>query len=287
MKNFQDRVVVITGAGSGIGRGLALAFAARGARLALCDKDRRGLSETCKLLQEKPSDIFAQELDVSDRQAFLSFAQEVKSRLGTASVVINNAGVALSEDFTEMQRSDFEWLFAINFWGVVNGCEAFLPQLREQREASLVNISSCFGLVAMPTQSAYCASKFAVRGFTESLRAELRKTGVRPLVVHPGGVKTNIVRGGRHYQGIDGLDREQLAARFDKIALSSPEGVAQKIIRAIEKRDSRLVVGADAKIFDWVARISPRLSNLIASMIPVQKPLRPVSSSQAVSHKAS
>ncbi len=286
MKSLKDRVVVITGAGSGIGRSLALACAARGARVAICDKNRTALQETVSLLEDQGAAVLARELDVSAKGEFHAFAQKVQEQWGGAAVLINNAGVALSESFVEMSRSDFEWLFNINFWGVVNGCEAFLPQIQAQEEGAIINISSCFGLVAMPTQSAYCASKFAVRGFTEALRAELRKTSVHTMVVHPGGVRTNIVRNGKHYQQHTqaSMPQDLIAERFDKIALSSPEQVAEKILRALQKKQGRLVVGPDALVFDWLARFSPRLSNVVASWMnhTVPGPVREVQKVQKV-----
>ena len=192
MKTLRGKVVTITGAASGIGRALAVQAAKDGALLALADWDERGVNETARLAGASRS--IARKLDVRSEEGVSAFAAEVDTELGGAHVIVNNAGVSVSDFVGTMKRADFEWLMDINFWGVVRGTEAFLPQLRTKDDAHIVNISSVFGLIGVPSQSAYNASKFAVRGYTEALRQELHGTHVRVTCVHPGGVRTNIVR---------------------------------------------------------------------------------------------
>lgn len=200
MKNFKDKVVVITGAGSGMGRSYALMFAKLGSKVALCDYDEKGLKETEKLVMQAASvQVYAEKLDVSNKAGMYAFAQAVKAELGNANVIINNAGVsgegrpvwALSDD-------SYERVMGINFWGVVHGTRAFLPQLLANGEGAVVNVSSIFGLVGTPSNSDYCASKFAVRGFTESLMVELSNSKVQVHLVHPGGINTNIASKPEH-----------------------------------------------------------------------------------------
>jgi NAD(P)-dependent dehydrogenase (short-subunit alcohol dehydrogenase family) len=187
MKNLEGKIVVVTGAGSGIGRSLALQLAAQGAQLALCDVNETNLQKTVEIASAHGVKVYSAVVDVSKRDAFGTFADNVARALGNASVIINNAGVALSQNVENMDRNDFEWVLNINFWGVVNGCEAFLPQLRQQKDAHIVNISSIFGIIGVPSQSAYNASKFAVKGFTEALRQELTNSNIHVTCVHPGG----------------------------------------------------------------------------------------------------
>jgi NAD(P)-dependent dehydrogenase (short-subunit alcohol dehydrogenase family) len=259
MKTLRGKCVVVTGAGSGIGRALAAACAREGARLALCDISEGGLAETVRLVGGLSAEVFAERIDVSQASQMQRFAALVAERCGGADVVVNNAGVSLTQVVDKMSKADMEWLFSINYWGVVHGCSAFLPQLLAKDEAHIVNISSLFGLIPVPTQAAYVASKFAVRGYTESLCLELDSTGIGVSCVHPGGVKTGIVRNGRHYEtmlSVGGVDN--LARRFDKAAVSTPEYAARKIIRAIRKRKARVIIGSDAVVMDLLQRISPR-----------------------------
>jgi NAD(P)-dependent dehydrogenase (short-subunit alcohol dehydrogenase family) len=254
---LAGRTAVITGAGSGIGRGLAQRLSAHGCPLALVDANSETLAATAALL-EGPT--LVRTLDVRDRQGQLAFAAEVREwSPGPIGAVFNNAGVALSSTVAEASSEEDEWLIAINFDGVVNGVRAFLPILLEQRDGAIVNTSSVFGLVGIPHQSAYCASKFAVRGFTESLRQELGGTGVRAITVHPGGVKTNIARSGHMHSDPRGLGRshEELAEEFDAIARTTPERAAEIIHRGVDRGKARILVGPDAYIFDALARITP------------------------------
>src|SRR5690349_6225564 len=196
MYDLNGKVAVVTGAGSGIGRALAQGFAARGCKLAIADINEANLAETAKSLG---TEVMTHKLDVADRAAVYAFAAAVQQRFGTAHVIVNNAGVAVSQTVDALDYKDFEWLMGINFWGVVYGTKAFLPMLTEQNEGAIVNISSVFGIIAVPAQAAYNSAKFAVRGFTECLRHELKEAGsqVKSICVHPGGIKTNIVRNAR------------------------------------------------------------------------------------------
>ncbi len=259
MKSLEGKVVVITGAGSGIGRALAIACAKRGALLALADWNEDGLKETQSLAGAAKSIV--RKLDVRSEDGFNAFAADVAKELGGANVIINNAGVSLSDTIGSMKRTDFEWLIDINFWGVVRGTEAFLPQLMAKDDGHVVNISSVFGLISVPSQSAYNASKFAVRGYTESLRQELEEAGspVHVTCVHPGGVKTNIVRNGRHVKNQHGhaTDMETLSRSFDTMAKTTPAQAAEIILTGVLSNAPRVLVGPDAHVIDFVQRVFP------------------------------
>jgi NAD(P)-dependent dehydrogenase (short-subunit alcohol dehydrogenase family) len=257
LKTLANKIVVITGAGSGIGRALACQAAREGATLALSDWNLPGVEETAQLA--KAGKALVRKVDVRSDTDVAGFAAEVGKELGGAHAVVNNAGVSVSDTFLKMKREDFEWLFEINFWGVVRGTEAFLPQLMQQEDAHLVNISSIFGIVAVPAQTAYNAAKFAVRGFTESLRQELHGGPVHVTCVHPGGVRTNIVRSGRMVHNTHGevADPEQTARDFDRIAKVTPEKAASIIWRGVRRNRPRVLVGGDAWIMDLLARLMP------------------------------
>jgi NAD(P)-dependent dehydrogenase (short-subunit alcohol dehydrogenase family) len=247
---LAGRTAVITGAASGIGRALALRLAAHGCPLVLADVDEAGLEETAA---RAATPTFARPLDVSDRGAQLAFAAEATEWAPPPiGAVFNNAGVALAANVAESSTEDEEWLRKINFEGVVHGTHAWLPVLLEQRAGAIVNTSSVFGLAGIPGQSAYCASKFAVRGFTESLRHELVGSGVRAVTVHPGGVRTNIARNGRLNSDPKGLGRskEEMADEFDAIVRTTPERAAEVIHRGVDSGRARILIGADAHVFD-------------------------------------
>lgn len=254
MKSFKDKVVVITGAGSGIGQALAEEFAGKGAQLALSDVNVAGLAETASRCEKAGAVVRQYALDVADRDAVYAHADQVQSDFDApANVVINNAGVALTATVEEMAWDDFEWLMNINFWGVTYGTKAFLPQLISSGDGHLVNISSVFGLIAVPSQSAYNASKFAVRGFTEALRQEVKNAGhpVGVTCVHPGGIKTNIAHNAR--AGGD-KDAEKLAKAFDKIATTTPASAAKRIIKGVRHDEARVLIGLDAVGIDVLPR---------------------------------
>jgi NADP-dependent 3-hydroxy acid dehydrogenase YdfG len=254
---ISGRTVVITGAASGIGRALAQRFSAHGCPVAIADIDERGLKETEATVS---GSTLTKVLDVRDAQAQNAFAEEVRDWApAPLGAVFNNAGVAVSSSVLEAVPEDDDWLWDINFHGVVNGTRAFLPILAAQDSGAIVNTSSVFGLVGMPNQSAYCSAKFAVRGFTDSLRQELRGTGVRAVNVHPGGINTNIVRNARFRKDPDGRGRshEQIAQEFAAITMTEPAKAAEIIHRGVEQGKARILVGPDARLFDALARLAP------------------------------
>ena len=254
---IAGRPVMITGAASGIGRGLARRLSGFGSPVAIADVDEAGLKTTAASL---PGPVLSRVLDVRDAADQRRFADEVREWLpAPLAAVFNNAGVAVASTVRDAVPEDDDWLFEINFRGVVNGTRAFLPILVAQDHGVIVNTSSVYGLLGIPYQSAYCASKFAVRGFTEALRQELRGTGVRAVTVHPGGVSTNIARNARMRTDPEGLGRtkEQMAAQFEAIAMTSPDKAAAIIHRGVERGKARILVGPDAYLFDALARIAP------------------------------
>ncbi|EWM10557.1 SDR family oxidoreductase [Kutzneria sp. 744] len=257
LPRLTGRPVMITGAASGIGRSLALRLNRLGSPVAVADVDETGLKQTAASLRGK---VLVRVLDVSDAADQRKFADEVRDWLpAPLAGVFNNAGVALSSTVLDADPEDDTWLHNINFHGVVNGTRAFLPILVAQDSGVIVNTSSVFGLAGMPYQSAYCAAKFAVRGFTDSLRQELRGTGVSAVNIHPGGIKTNIVRNGRMRQDPEGGERsmDEMAASFERIAMTTPDKAAQIIHRGVEAGKARVLVGPDAYVFDAMMRIAP------------------------------
>ncbi|MFI6045827.1 SDR family NAD(P)-dependent oxidoreductase [Nocardia sp. NPDC051321] len=255
MKNFNDKVAVITGAGSGIGRGLALELARRGAKLALSDINTESVADTAGRCEKLGATAIPYELDVAHRAAVYAHAADVRGEFGRVNLVVNNAGVALGADVEDMEWDDFDWLMNINFWGVAHGTKAFLPDLIASGDGHIVNVSSVFGLVGVPSQSAYNAAKFAVRGFTEALRQEMRiaRHPVGVTCVHPGGVKTNIAVSAR---GIpDDVDIETLRRGWDALTLTSPDAAAKIILHGVEKNKARVLIGPDARVFDMIPRL--------------------------------
>jgi butyryl-CoA dehydrogenase len=259
VKDLNGRVAAITGAGSGIGRSLANALARRGAHLALSDIDEIGLAETVVQCEGAAVKVTSQHLDVADREAMYAWADQVVEDHGKVNLIFNNAGVALGATIEAMSYEDFEWLININFWGVVYGTKAFLPYLKAAGEGHIVNVSSVFGLISVPSQSAYNAAKFAVRGFTDALRMELEleRCGVSCTTVHPGGIKTNIARNARMDESVASLTGGAERARkdFDKVAKTSPERAAGQILKAVERDRGRVLVGPDAKVIDLMSRL--------------------------------
>ena len=259
MKDFQGRVAAITGAGSGIGRALANELACRGAPVALADIDDTGLAETASQCEGRGVKITRQHLDVADRTAVYAWADQVVEDHGKVNLVVNNAGVALGATVESMSYEDFEWLMNINFWGVVYGTKAFLPHLRASGEGHVVNLSSVFGVISVPTQSAYNAAKFAVRGFTDSLRMELEMEGapVSVTTVHPGGIKTNIARNARIDPSLAEAtgDADEARRNFERIFITSPEKAARQILAAVERDRRRALIGPDAKVVDVASRL--------------------------------
>jgi NAD(P)-dependent dehydrogenase (short-subunit alcohol dehydrogenase family) len=263
MKRFEDKVAAITGAASGIGRGLALGLAARGCHLALSDIDEVGLQETASQARALGVRVTSQRLDVADRGAVYAWANQVVADHGKVNLIFNNAGVALGCTVEKMKYEDFEWLMNINFWGVVYGTKAFLPHLRASGDGHIVNISSVFGFVGIPTQSAYNAAKFAVRGFTESLCQELDMLdyGVNASSVHPGGIKTGIARAARIDDSVYelglGYEGDDTRQNFEKSFITPADKAAETILEGVRRNRRRILVGPDARVFDWVARLLP------------------------------
>ena len=261
-RSIAGRPAMITGAASGIGRSLARLLSRTGSPVAIADIDEAGLKDTAQSLH---SPALSRVLDVRDAEDQRRFAAEVREWLASLpdrpplAAVFNNAGVAVASSVLDADPGDDEWLRQINFDGVVNGTRAFLPLLVEQDDGVIVNTSSVFGLAGMPYQSAYCASKFAVRGFTDSLRQELRGTGVRAVTVHPGGIKTNIARSARVRKDPVGLGRsqEQMAAEFEQLLRTTPAKAAEIICRGVDAGKARILVGPDAYVFDALARVTP------------------------------
>ena len=255
MTHFTDKVAVVTGAGSGIGRALSVELARRGAKLAICDVDTHGLAETEALVMQAGAELRADPLDVSQRELVLAYADDVAAHFGRVNLVFNNAGIAFTGDVEEMSFKDIDRVMDVDFWGVVNGTKAFLPHLVESGDGHVVNISSIFGLFAVPTQSAYNAAKFAVRGFTEALRQEmaLNQRPVKVTCVHPGGIKTNIAL---NAEQVEGRDHDELASSFDKLARTSPEKAANVILKGVENNKARVLIGADAWVLDKFVRLT-------------------------------
>ncbi len=265
-------VVAISGAASGIGRALALHYARRGVALSLSDvNDPEGVVRECR--RSGAADVLGCIVDVRKRDEVSDWADRTFAHFGRVNVVINNAGVNLSGCFEQMQRSDFQWQMDINFWGVVNGCEAFLPHLKAAEWGHIVNVSSLFGLISMPNQSAYNASKFAVKGFTESLALEMAQSryNIKVSTVHPGGIRTNIVNSARFGSPQTGaLDIAQAKATFNsKLARTSAEKAASIIARGIDAGKKRILVGVDARLLDYMQRIFPAFyQNLVLRYVP-------------------
>jgi NADP-dependent 3-hydroxy acid dehydrogenase YdfG len=267
---INGQTAVVTGAGSGIGRAFAQRLARHGCPVAIVDWNEDGLQETADSID---GPVLARKVDVRDRQAQMVFAAEVADWAPKPiGVVFNNAGVTTTQTVAEAAVEDDDWVIDVNLHGVIHGIRAFLPILLEQNSGVIVNTSSVFGLIGFPGQSAYCASKFAVRGYTEALRHELRGTGVRAITVHPGGVKTGIVANARFHSDPSGQygSQEEMAANFQKIAKTTPDTAAKIIHDGIESGKSRIRVGSDAVVIDLLVRLAPsRYYDLIDRLVPL------------------
>jgi NADP-dependent 3-hydroxy acid dehydrogenase YdfG len=269
----DGRTAYVSGAGSGIGRAMARRLASHGCPVAIVDQNPDGLAETAELLGNGA--VLTRQLDVRDRQAQMAFAAEVAAWApAPIGMVFNNAGVTTTQTVAEGAVEDDEWVVGVNFEGVVNGVRAFLPILLQQDAGVIVNTSSVFGLLGFPGQSAYCASKFAVRGFTDSLRQELRGTGVHAVNIHPGGVKTNVLRNARYHSHPTQpeLTHDLASAQFEAMAITTPERAAEIIHRGVKAGKSRILVGPDAYFFDALVRLAPtRYFDVLALLEPLAR----------------
>jgi NAD(P)-dependent dehydrogenase (short-subunit alcohol dehydrogenase family) len=262
MTSIEGRVAAVTGAASGIGRALSVELVRRGAHVAVSDVDEAGLAETVLKVERAGTGtkVTSATVDVADREAVHDWADAVVAEHGRANLIFNNAGVGVGATIEAISYEDFDWLMGINFWGVVHGTKAFLPHLKASGAGHVVNISSVFGLFAVPTQSAYNAAKFAVRGFTDCLRMELEIEGapVSATTIHPGGIRTNIARNARMHPDLTGMSgdgNDDFATQFDKLARTSPEKAANQILAAVEANKRRALIGPDAKLLDLLSRL--------------------------------
>jgi NAD(P)-dependent dehydrogenase (short-subunit alcohol dehydrogenase family) len=257
MSFLNSGVAVVTGAGSGIGRALAQRLAAAGSALAIADIDEAGLQQTAQSLAKTSVLVTTHVVDVAKEESVKTFAADVSARHGRLTLLINNAGVALHGNFEEISLDDLRWLMDINFWGAVYGVKYFLPLLKREPRAHIVNLSSVFGLIAPAGQAAYSASKFAVRGFTEALRHELAPGNISVSCVHPGGIRTPIAQHARLGAATPAVRREESITRFAKLARTPPEKAAEVILRGVERREPRILIGTDAYQIDVLQRLRP------------------------------
>ena len=267
MKTLKNKNVVITGAGGGIGRALAIQFSGEGCNLAISDINRSALSETEKLLVKNGTKVYSEILDVSDKECMARYPEKVVEALGSVDIVINNAGVAVVSTVEEHSIEDYEWLMGINFWGVLYGSKFFIPYLRGAKEACIINISSVFGMLPMPNLSSYNAAKFAVRGFSESLAHELHDTNVRVMTVYPGGVKTGFAKSARFGSTPGKKNHQEFNNLFEKFSMSTPESTSKAVLRGLKKNKKRVLVGPDAVSGDFMVRLLPVAHGWITRLI--------------------
>ena len=270
MKNFKNKVAAITGAGSGMGQQLAVLLAKAGCHVSLSDVNEKGLAETVELVKPYNVRVTSKKVNVAKLEEVRTWAEETVQNHGSVNMIFNNAGVALGSTVEGSNYEDLEWIMGINYWGVVYGTKEFLPYLKKTGEGHIINTSSLFGLTAQPTQSAYNSTKFAVRGFTESLRQELdiENSGVSALSVHPGGIRTNIANDARMSESIKsmGMNPEKSAKAFNKLLRMPAEEAAQQILDAVLKNKRRLLIGNDAKTLDLIQRVLPTGYQRITAM---------------------
>jgi NAD(P)-dependent dehydrogenase (short-subunit alcohol dehydrogenase family) len=270
MKKLEDRVAVVTGAASGIGRATSIELAREGCNLAICDVDEVGLAQTATEISALGRRVCSHRVDVSDKARMQRYADEVFAEYGAVHVLVNNAGVTVTKNFEEQSIEDWEWIFGINFWGVLYGCKFFVPYLKQADEAHIVNLSSVFGLLGVPEQTSYCATKFAVRGLSEALWVELKQYNIGVTAVHPGGVRTNIAKSARtandeiKTRAIDVIERFSVP----------PERAAKLIVGAIKKNKMRQLVARESYAIDWAKRISPGLTQRLLQRGYSSSPLK-------------
>ena len=276
MKSFRNKVAAITGAGSGIGRALALQLAGQGCALALSDVNAEGLAETAAAARASGVAVTDAVVDVAQRQQVYDWAEASVQAHGGINLVFNNAGVALGAPISGMSEEDLKWIMDINFWGVVYGTQAFLPHLKASGDGHVINISSVFGIAAIPSQSAYNASKFAVRGFTEALRQELEIEGapVSATTVHPGGIKTNIARSARfsgQMKDFLGVDEAAGKSSFERLFITTADKAASVILAAVKANRRRVLIGPDARAIDLMVRLMPERYQQVVSFASKQQ----------------
>lgn len=258
MKDFKNKVAAITGAGAGMGRAIAISLAGRGCHLAIADINEDAITETASLCANEHVKVTTHVVDVGKQNEVERYAEEAGHNHGSINLVFNNAGVSATDTVEHFSYEDFTWLMNINFWGVVYGTKSFLPWLHQAPEAHIINTSSIFGIIAVPSQSAYNASKFAVRGFTYALRQELADSHIGVSCVQPGGVKTDIVKTSRYVpRDNTSPTREEFIARFDEFAGLTPAQAAEEILRGVEKNKAQILVGRDARLMALIERIFP------------------------------
>lgn len=261
MKNLNGKVAVITGAGSGMGKELAIQLAAKGAKVAINDWNGENLEATVTTIKNNGGTVISKRYDVADREAVYAFKEEVLKEFGQVDIVINNAGIGLpSYNVEDIPYDEFEKMINVNMWGVIYGTKAYLPHLKTRPEASVVNTSSVFGIMGFPARAPYCAAKFAVKGFTESLRLELKaqKSKVVTCTVYPGHIITNFVRNVDHKQGtVTEEEKAKMAKQFEEGKGTSAADAAAQIIKAIQRKNPRLLIGSDAGFLDKVVRLFP------------------------------
>jgi short-subunit dehydrogenase len=268
METLEDRVALVTGAASGIGRALAFALAGQGSHLALVDRDAAELEEVGREVRRGGRRVSTYEVDVADRQAMAALPERVLRDHGAVHVLVNNAGVSVSGPFLDLELADLDWIVGVNFWGVVHGCKFLLPLLLRQEEAHIVNVCSSFALMGFARKTAYAATKFAVRGFSESLAAELAGSRVGLTVLYPGAVDTAIIRRAR---ATDPQQREA-EARFLAARAHPARLVAERTIRAIRRKQRRVLIGRDYHLIDWLSRLSPGLAARLAARLATRLP---------------
>lgn len=257
MKSFQNKVAVITGAGSGIGRALAIQLAKSGAKLALSDVNESGLAETVGVCQSAGAAVFSKKVDVSKLKEIQALVADVIAEFGQADMVFNNAGIALGKkNLSELSYEEWEKIMGINVWGVIYGTKEFLPYLLQQPEAAIINISSIFGLAGIAEQTPYCTTKFAVRGFTESLRTELIDSNVEVYCVHPGGINTNISQHALEEAQSDPTKKKEIE-NFNKMLRHTPAKAAETILTAVKNKNQKILIGEEAYLFDYATRLLP------------------------------
>lgn len=259
MSLSSKSVAVVTGAASGIGRALAVKLASEKiGGVAISDVNEAGLAETAAMAEQYGVPVSTHIVDVSKLDQVQRLADEAVAQHGRVTHLINNAGVGVMGNFEQLSIEDIEWLMSINFWGVIYGCKVFLPILRQQEHGHILNVSSVFGFIAPEEQTAYCSSKFAVRGFTESLRHELRGSNITVSAIHPGGIKTNIARNSRIGEGTPQEWKQQGTKFFDKVARTSPETAAETIVKGIKAKNERILIGSDAYAISAFSRLFPK-----------------------------